>query len=79
LKCGKCEKEIRKSLSELGGGVGRVEVMLEKGSVLVETSLPSSRVSAAIQATGRRAVLKGYGSTSIFKGNNKFNTSRFDR
>lgn len=38
-----------------------VEIDVKKGSVLVETSLPWLEIHRRIEATGRRAVLTGFG------------------
>ncbi|XP_052860027.1 copper chaperone for superoxide dismutase [Anopheles cruzii] len=55
-----CANAIRKSL----GDVGEVEIDVGKGSVLVETALPWLEIHKRIEATGRRAVLTGFGGQS---------------
>lgn len=62
MTCQKCVNKIDTALKELDG-VNRVEISLEKGSVVVESSLPSSVLLEKIESTGRKAVLKGYGGT----------------
>lgn len=60
MTCEKCVNVIREKLNNVAG-VHQVEISLEKGSVVVDTSLPSSRVQQLIESTNRRAILKGYG------------------
>jgi len=60
MTCQKCVNEIRESLSNVKG-IESVNISLDKETVIVETSLPSAEVQQKIEATGRRAVLKGYG------------------
>lgn len=55
-----CADTIRKALS----GAGTVTIDVGKGSVLIETSLPWLDVHKRIEATGRRAVLTGFGGQS---------------
>ncbi|KAM6159167.1 copper chaperone for superoxide dismutase [Rhynchocyon petersi] len=60
MTCQSCVDAVRKSLQGVAGVQG-VEVQLENQMVLVETTLPSSKVQALLEATGRQAVLKGMG------------------
>ncbi|XP_035916791.1 copper chaperone for superoxide dismutase [Anopheles stephensi] len=55
-----CATAVRSALS----GTGTVTIDVDKGSVLVETSLPWLEVHRRIEATGRRAVLTGFGGQS---------------
>ncbi|EAT38696.1 AAEL009436-PA [Aedes aegypti] len=45
-------------------GVGKVDIDVDKGSVLVDTALPWTEVHRLIENTGRRAVLSGFGGQS---------------
>ncbi|KDR15674.1 copper chaperone for superoxide dismutase [Zootermopsis nevadensis] len=60
MTCQKCVNKIRDSLNNVKG-IENIDISLEKETVIVETSLPSSEVQQKIESTGRRAVLKGYG------------------
>ncbi|XP_035219617.1 copper chaperone for superoxide dismutase-like [Stegodyphus dumicola] len=60
LMCNNCASSVRNALSRLTD-VNIVDIDVERQSVIVETSLPSQTVKEAIQSTGKRAVLKGYG------------------
>lgn len=60
MTCQKCVNAIQSSLSGLKG-VDNVDVSLERGTVVVDTSLPCSLIQEKIESSGRRAVLKGYG------------------
>ncbi|KAG0428718.1 hypothetical protein HPB47_024309 [Ixodes persulcatus] len=62
LTCGSCATKVRASLERLG--VGHMHVDVPGQSVVVETDLPFSTVQKAIQSTGKKAVLKGYGASS---------------
>uniref|UniRef100_A0A182PF38 superoxide dismutase n=1 Tax=Anopheles epiroticus TaxID=199890 RepID=A0A182PF38_9DIPT len=55
-----CREAIKKALSDSG----TVTVDTEKGSVLIETSAPWLDIHKRIEATGRRAVLTGFGGQS---------------
>jgi copper chaperone CopZ len=69
MTCQKCVDKIRESLSDVKG-IGSIDISLDKETVIVETSLPSSEVQQKIESTGRRAVLKGYGGKIIYFRNN---------
>ncbi|KAL1131429.1 hypothetical protein AAG570_011046 [Ranatra chinensis] len=60
MTCQSCVDTIEKKLNKVEG-IDNVAISLEKGTVLVQTSLPSSIVQQSIEDTGRRAVIKGYG------------------
>ncbi|XP_053674426.1 copper chaperone for superoxide dismutase [Anopheles nili] len=55
-----CVTAITDALS----GAGDLEIDAKKGSVLIETNLPWLEVHRRIEATGRRAVLTGFGGQS---------------
>ncbi|XP_049292491.1 copper chaperone for superoxide dismutase [Anopheles funestus] len=55
-----CVDAINKALS----GAGTVTIDAGRGSVLIETSLPWLEIDKRIEATGRRAVLTGFGGQS---------------
>uniref|UniRef100_A0A182M222 superoxide dismutase n=1 Tax=Anopheles culicifacies TaxID=139723 RepID=A0A182M222_9DIPT len=55
-----CVEAIRKALSN----VGTVTIDADRGSVLVDTSLPWLEIDKRIEATGRRVVLTGFGGQS---------------
>jgi copper chaperone for superoxide dismutase len=65
MTCQKCVNKIRESLSEVKG-IESIDISLDKETVIVETSLPSSEVQQKIESTGRRAVLKGYGGKIVY-------------
>uniref|UniRef100_A0A1Q3F6Q4 superoxide dismutase n=1 Tax=Culex tarsalis TaxID=7177 RepID=A0A1Q3F6Q4_CULTA len=55
-----CAAEVQHALE----GSGQVEIDVAKGSVLVETATPWIEIQRKIEATGRRAVLSGFGGQS---------------
>ncbi|XP_014251592.1 copper chaperone for superoxide dismutase [Cimex lectularius] len=63
MTCQSCVKKVEESLTGVEG-LNIIDLSLEKGTVLVETSLPSSVVQERIESSGKVAVLKGYGSQS---------------
>uniref|UniRef100_A0A8C6UPF5 Superoxide dismutase copper chaperone n=1 Tax=Neogobius melanostomus TaxID=47308 RepID=A0A8C6UPF5_9GOBI len=62
MTCESCANKVRGAL-EGKPGVKSVSVDVERESVLVETALTSAEVQGLIETTGRRAVLKGIGSS----------------
>uniref|UniRef100_A0A224XLJ0 Extracellular superoxide dismutase [Cu-Zn] n=1 Tax=Panstrongylus lignarius TaxID=156445 RepID=A0A224XLJ0_9HEMI len=60
MKCHSCVDKIKSNLKDIEG-VDNVEVYFDKGTVLVETSLPSSFIKEKIEKGGYIAVLNGYG------------------
>ena len=64
MTCQKCVNAVENSLVGLNG-VNNVNVSLERGTVIVDTSLPYSLIQEKIENSGRRAVLKGYGGKEI--------------
>lgn len=60
MKCPSCAEKIKASLKDVEGVTG-FEVSFEKGTVLVESSLPSSVIQQKLESNGNTAVLKGYG------------------
>ncbi|XP_004713619.1 copper chaperone for superoxide dismutase isoform X1 [Echinops telfairi] len=64
MTCQSCVDAVRKSLHGVAG-VQSVEVQLENQMVVVQTTLPSPKVQALLEGTGRQAVLKGMGSSIL--------------
>uniref|UniRef100_A0A667XRP6 Superoxide dismutase copper chaperone n=2 Tax=Myripristis murdjan TaxID=586833 RepID=A0A667XRP6_9TELE len=62
MTCESCANKIRAAL-EGKPGVKSVSIDVGKEEVLVESALTTAEVQALIESTGRRAVLKGIGST----------------
>lgn len=62
MTCQSCEAQVRQSLEHLG--VRDMVIDVEKQIVVVDTDIPFTKVQEAIQSTGKKAVLKGYGSTT---------------
>ncbi|XP_067130050.1 copper chaperone for superoxide dismutase [Centruroides vittatus] len=62
MTCQSCVNSVERALRNLD--VKKVEIDLNNQQVVVETSLPYSEILRHIEQTGRRAVLKGYGSIS---------------
>ncbi|XP_012280491.1 copper chaperone for superoxide dismutase [Orussus abietinus] len=60
MTCQNCVNALQNALSVVDG-VQNVEISLENGTVIVDTSLPYSLIQDKIEDTGRKAVLKGYG------------------
>lgn len=52
-----CETEIRNCLKDCG----KIEVDLPQGRIVVHSTLPWYEVQNKVEATGRRAVLSGFG------------------
>lgn len=63
MTCQQCVNSIQTVLSGIDG-VEKVDVSLENGSVIIQSTLPSSVLHERIESTGRRAVLRGYGPQS---------------
>lgn len=64
-----CAKKVESSLKD----VGRVDIDIPTGRVIVHTSLPWSEVQEKIEKTGRKAVLSGFGGKHMIC----LNSSRF--
>lgn len=60
MTCEKCVKSISKSIADLEG-IQNIDISLERGTVVVETSVPYSVIQERIERTGKQAILKGYG------------------
>lgn len=60
MTCQKCVNAVEAALFKLDG-VNDLKISLEQGSVIVDTSLPYSKIQEVIESTNRKAVLKGYG------------------
>lgn len=57
-----CADKVLDQLNQNGISKSDVRISYETGTVIVSTDLPSSLVLDAIEKTGNKAVLKGYGS-----------------
>ena len=60
MTCQNCINAVKNSLSNVEG-IKDVDISLERGTVVVDTSLPYSLVQEKIESTGKKAILKGYG------------------
>lgn len=67
MSCDSCASHIKDALNI--NGVNDVNVSLNDGTVLVQTTLPAAIIQEKIESTGMRAVLKGYGADNP-RGNN---------
>ncbi|XP_005988928.1 copper chaperone for superoxide dismutase [Latimeria chalumnae] len=63
MSCESCVHAVWSTLQEVPG-IRSVEINLAAEQVLVDTTLTSQEVQTLIETTGRRAVLKGMGSTN---------------
>ncbi|XP_060082870.1 copper chaperone for superoxide dismutase-like [Ylistrum balloti] len=63
MTCDGCAKTVRSSLEGVDG-IKSIQINLENEQVIVEGTLPSNHVKELIEATGKVAVLKGYGSNT---------------
>lgn len=63
----RCERCVRKINDVLQGvtGIDSVKINLESEQVLVDTTLTSQDVQNLIESTGRQAILKGIGSSTL--------------
>lgn len=59
-----CANKILNELNQNGISKSDIHVSYETGIVTVNTDQPSSLILNAIEKTGSKAVLKGYGSAS---------------
>lgn len=62
MTCQSCESQIRQSLERLG--VRDMVIDVERQIVVVDTDIPFTKVQEAIRSTGKKAVLKGFGSSA---------------
>nr|UZT55509.1 superoxide dismutase 3 [Haemaphysalis longicornis] len=62
MTCQSCEAQVRQSLERLG--VRDMVIDVQKQIVVVDTDIPFTKVQEAIQSTGKKAVLKGFGSSA---------------
>ncbi|XP_064489793.1 copper chaperone for superoxide dismutase-like isoform X1 [Ornithodoros turicata] len=60
MTCNSCASKVQQSLETIG--VKKFDIDVQNQSVVVDTDIPFAKVLGAIQATGKKAVLKGYGS-----------------
>lgn len=65
MTCEKCVQAVKNSLSNIDG-IQNIDISLETGTVIVDSSLPYSVIQQKIENSGRRAVLKGYGGKKSF-------------
>ncbi|KAK7103296.1 copper chaperone for superoxide dismutase-like [Littorina saxatilis] len=63
MTCQACVDAVTKALEEKDG-VKSVDVSLDRGIVIVETTMPSDAVKSTIESTGRLAVLLGMGGSN---------------
>ncbi|XP_066262360.1 copper chaperone for superoxide dismutase-like [Euwallacea similis] len=59
MTCDSCVKAVRKSLENVDG-VKSVEVDLAKGSVVVDSTLPTLNLLKRLESTGKLIAIKGY-------------------
>lgn len=59
MTCESCVNTVKKSLEDVKG-VKSVEVDLNKGSVVVESNLPTLEVQKRLESTGKRVAIKGW-------------------
>lgn len=60
MTCEKCVDAIKNCLSD-NKDIQKVDISLDRGTVLVETKLPYTIIQEKIESSGKRAVLKGFG------------------
>ncbi|XP_008546076.1 copper chaperone for superoxide dismutase [Microplitis demolitor] len=63
MTCEKCVDAIKNCLSD-NKDIQKVDISLDRGTVLVETKLPYTIIQEKIESSGKRAVLKGFGDNS---------------
>ncbi|XP_062892685.1 copper chaperone for superoxide dismutase-like [Mobula hypostoma] len=64
MTCESCANAVRNVLVGVDG-IRSVQINLSEEQVLIDTMLNSGEVQALIESTGRRAVLKGMGSSAL--------------
>lgn len=64
MTCQKCVDAVRNSLTDLSD-IKSIDISLEAGNVVVDTSLPYSVIQEKIEKSGKKAVLKGYGGENV--------------
>ncbi|XP_075425843.1 copper chaperone for superoxide dismutase isoform X2 [Ascaphus truei] len=64
MTCGNCVDDVKRSLQGVQG-VHDVSVSLDSGAVVVDTTLAAQEVQRLLESGGRRAVLKGMGSSEL--------------
>lgn len=57
-----CADKVLDQLNQNGIPKSDIHISYKTGTVIVNTDLPSSLIQDAIEKTGNKAVLKGYGS-----------------
>ncbi|RZB39497.1 Sod Cu, Reprolysin, Pep M12B propep and/or HMA domain containing protein [Asbolus verrucosus] len=63
MTCDSCVEAVKKALGD-EPNIKNVEINLEKGSVVVDTTLPTLTVQKKIETTGRKVVVRGYAGSS---------------
>ena len=58
MTCSTCVEKIKSALEGVPG-INEVDVKLQEGSVVVETTLSSEDVRQRLENTGRKAIVKG--------------------
>lgn len=66
MTCEKCVNAIKNCLSN-DKDISKLDVSLDRGTVLVETKLPYTVIQEKIESLGKRAVLKGFGGGLIYR------------
>jgi len=59
MTCDSCVNAVKKSLQD-ADGVKSVDIDLAKGSVVVESTLPTLEIQKRLESTGRSVAIKGY-------------------
>lgn len=68
----KCAEKVRNALVD----VGNVDIDVSTGRVVVNTDLPWTEIQQKIEATGRKAVLSGFGGKEISRKSKKIASTR---
>ncbi|XP_030758816.1 copper chaperone for superoxide dismutase-like [Sitophilus oryzae] len=63
MTCKACVDDIHKSLDSVEG-IKKVDINLEKGSVVIESTLSTLRLQELLESTGRPVAVKGYAGSS---------------
>lgn len=64
MSCSSCADKILDQLNQNGISKSNINISYKSGTVTVNTDQPSSVILNAIEKTGSKAVLKGYGSAT---------------
>lgn len=63
MTCGNCVKAVEQAMDNVEG-IKNVDINLEQGSVVVDTTLPADEVLRQLRKSGKQVVLKGYGNVA---------------